>query len=33
MRFGDAEVVWRLVNFGDGGVWETLPDFFLVKRC
>ena len=27
LRFGDAEVVWRPVNFGDVGVWEALPDF------
>ena len=27
MRFGDAEVVGRPVDFGDGGVWEALPDF------
>ena len=33
VRFGNAEVVWRPVNFGDGGVWEALPDFFRVKRC
>ena len=33
VRFSDAEVVWRPVNFGDGGVWETLPEFFRVKRC
>ena len=32
VRFGDAEVVWRTVNFGDGGVWEALPDFFRVNR-
>ena len=28
VRFGDAEVVWHPVNFGDGGVWEALPDFY-----
>ena len=33
VRFGDAEVVCRPVNFGDGGVWEALPDFFRVERC
>ena len=33
VRFGNAEVVWRPVNFGDGGVWEALPDFFRVERC
>ena len=27
MRLGDAEVVWHPVNFGYGGVWETLPGF------
>ena len=33
MRLGYAEVVWRPVDFGDGGVWESLPDFFQVERC
>ena len=33
VRFGDAEVVWRPVNFGDGGVWEALPDFLRFERC
>ena len=28
VRLGDAEVVGRPVDFGDGGVWEALPDFF-----
>ena len=27
VRFGDAEVVGRPVDSGDGGVWEALPDF------
>ena len=27
VRFGDAEEVWRPVNFADSGVWETLTDF------
>ena len=27
VRFGDAEVVGRPVDFGDGGVWESLPGF------
>ena len=27
VRLGDAEVVGRLVDFGDGGVWEALPEF------
>ena len=27
MRLGNAEVVGRPVDFGDGGVWEALPDF------
>ena len=31
VRFGDAEVVWRPINSGDGGVWETLPDFFRIE--
>ena len=30
VRFGYAEVVWRPMNFGDGGVWEALPDFLCV---
>ena len=33
VRLGDAEVVGRPVDFGDGGVWEALPDFFRVERC
>ena len=33
VRLGDAEVVERPVDFGDGGVWKALPDFFRVKRC
>ena len=32
-QLGDAEVVGRPMSFGDGGVWEALPDFFWVKRC
>ena len=31
VRLGDAEVVGRPVDFGDGGVWEALPDFFRVE--
>ena len=31
-RLGDAEVVGRPVDFGNGGVWEALPDFFRVER-
>ena len=31
VRFGDAEVVGRVVDFGDGGVWEALPGFFRVE--
>ena len=31
MRLGDAEVVGRPVDFGDGGVWEAPPDFFRVE--
>ena len=27
VRLVDAEVVGRPVDFGDGGVWEDLPDF------
>ena len=27
VRLGDAELVGRPVDFGDGGVWEALPDF------
>ena len=27
VRLGDAEVVGRPVDFGDGGGWEALPDF------
>ena len=27
MHLGNDEVVRRPVNFGDGGVWEALPDF------
>ena len=30
---GNAEVVVRPVNFGGGGVWEALPDFFWVEQC
>ena len=33
MRLGNAEVVGRPVDFGDGGVWEAFPDFFRVERC
>ena len=33
VRLGDAEVVGRSVDFGDGGVWEALHDFFRVERC
>ena len=33
VRLGYAEVVGRPVNFGDGGVWEALPDFLRVERC
>ena len=33
VRFGDAEAVVRPMDFGDGGVWEALPDFFQVERC
>ena len=33
VRFGDAEVVWCPVNFGDGGVWAALPGFSRVERC
>ena len=33
VSLGDAEVVGRPVDFGDGGVWEALPDFFRVERC
>ena len=31
VRLGDAEVVGRPVDFGDGGVWEALPDFSRVE--
>ena len=27
VRLGDAEVVGRPVDFGNGWVWEALPDF------
>ena len=27
MRLGNAEIVGRPVDYGDGGVWEALPDF------
>ena len=33
MRLGNAEVVGRPVDFGDGGVWEALADFSQVERC
>ena len=33
MRLGNAEVVGRPVDYGDGGFWEALPDFFRVERC
>ena len=33
VRLGNAEVVGRPVDFGDGGVWEALPDYFWVERC
>ena len=33
VRLGDAEVVGRPVGYGDGGVWESLPDFFWVEQC
>ena len=33
VRLGDAEVVGRPEDFGDGGVWEALTDFFWVERC
>ena len=33
VHFGDAEVVWRPVDSGYGGVWEDLPDFFRVRKC
>ena len=32
MRLGNAEVVGRPVDFGHGGVWEALPDFFRFER-
>ena len=32
VRLSDAEVVGRPVDFGDGGVWEALPDFFRVEQ-
>ena len=31
VRLGDSEVVGRPVDFGDGGDWEALPDFFPVE--
>ena len=31
VRLGNAEVVGRPVDFGDGWVWEALPDFFRVE--
>ena len=33
LRLGDAEVVGCPVDFGEGGVWKALPDFFRVKLC
>ena len=33
VRLGDAELVGRPVDFGDGGVWEALPDFLRIERC
>ena len=33
MPLGNAEVVRRPVDFGDGGVWEALPNIFRVERC
>ena len=32
VRFGNAEVVWRPMNFGDGGFWEALPGFSRFER-
>ena len=31
--FSDAEVMGRPVDFGDGWVWEALPDFLRIERC
>ena len=33
VRLDNAEIVGRPVDFGGGGVWESLPDFFGVERC
>ena len=33
VRLGDAEVVGPPVDFGGGGIWGALPDFFRVERC
>ena len=31
--FSDAEVMGRPVDFGDGWVWEALPDLLWVEQC